>query len=550
MPFTPITVVNGTTPANATWGNNAQTQYTEATSSFEQDLFTAFVFFGLAPTIDGSILNQLDVTAGIAFLLQSDGTLRRRAPTSSTQTASTPSSTYFLYLQPDGTWYWSTVNSPAANSLFIAQVATNVGGNISSVTDKRTLNTNLFNGQAVKGSLTFGVTTTWGTTPSLSIDQLGTAVGTGIAAIAAPTAAIAAGSSLGIGVYKYAVSMVSINGESLPGTQQTATTTTGNQVVNLSAIPTGVTGVIARKIYRTVVGGSALLLLTTLSDNSTTTFIDTTADGSLGAAALTHPTLGGDIWNGHGGALLAAVYGDGALAFDGGAISSNGSGTLTVNGMVLYGAGASGSQARLQWSNGNHENEYWTPQAGGAAQGHLFIGWSGTVQQNIFGIGTTGVTPAASIDANGNATFNDITKIAAQSTAGAFGVPLIVEPGLAMAVTTTGDQSLLFFTPTANGLYRVSGYAEVQHNGGSLAIIASVKYADDLSSTQTVYMPVQGTTHNPIFLDGGTSFATPVSFAFGTVSFFAKTGTNIVCHWNNPDAAPNDKVWYVVERLG
>lgn len=148
MAFTPISITNGTTPVNKTWGDNAQTQYTEAINSFEQDLITAFVFSGLVATKDGSVNTQLDVTAGVAFLLQSDSTLRRRAPSSSTQTTSTPSTTYHLYLQPDGTWYWSTSNSPAANSLFIAQVTTDGSGHISTVTDERPLNTTLFNGMA------------------------------------------------------------------------------------------------------------------------------------------------------------------------------------------------------------------------------------------------------------------------------------------------------------------------------------------------------------------------------------------------------------------
>lgn len=53
--------------------------------------------------------------------------------------------------------------------------------------------------------------------------------------------------------------------------------------VSLTSIPLGQTGVTARKIYRTTVGGSTLKLLTTLADNTTTTYTDSTADGSLGA---------------------------------------------------------------------------------------------------------------------------------------------------------------------------------------------------------------------------------------------------------------------------
>lgn len=56
------------------------------------------------------------------------------------------------------------------------------------------------------------------------------------------------------------------------------------QRVSLSGIPTGAYAVTARKLYRTTAGGSTLLLLATIADNTTTTYADSTADGSLGAA--------------------------------------------------------------------------------------------------------------------------------------------------------------------------------------------------------------------------------------------------------------------------
>lgn len=109
---------------------------------------------------------------------------------------------------------------------------------------------------------------------------------------AAPAGALAASTSLGIGIYKYAVTFVDKQGETIPGTQLSITTTTGNQAVNLTAIPLGpastytaVPLTLKRRIYRTVVAGSQLKLLTTLNDNTTTTFNDAIADGSLGANA-------------------------------------------------------------------------------------------------------------------------------------------------------------------------------------------------------------------------------------------------------------------------
>lgn len=110
---------------------------------------------------------------------------------------------------------------------------------------------------------------------------------------AAPAGTLAASTNLGIGVYKWAVTFVDSFGESTPGAQLSLTTTSGNQAANLTAIPTGPSVTTARKIYRTAVGGAQLKLLTTIANNTTTTFSDTTADGSLGANAPTSSTFAG-----------------------------------------------------------------------------------------------------------------------------------------------------------------------------------------------------------------------------------------------------------------
>ena len=63
------------------------------------------------------------------------------------------------------------------------------------------------------------------------------------------------------------------------------------RTVALTSISTGPGGTTARNVYRTEAGGSTLKLLTTISNNTTTTFNDTIADGSLGASAPTGATL-------------------------------------------------------------------------------------------------------------------------------------------------------------------------------------------------------------------------------------------------------------------
>lgn len=103
------------------------------------------------------------------------------------------------------------------------------------------------------------------------------------------TAATAAGSGLvastsADSVFKYAVAFVTAHGETEAGAV-TSLTVTENTTANgsLTAIPTGPSGVTARRIYRTKADGSTFYLLHEIADNSTTTYTDSTVDGSLGA---------------------------------------------------------------------------------------------------------------------------------------------------------------------------------------------------------------------------------------------------------------------------
>lgn len=61
---------------------------------------------------------------------------------------------------------------------------------------------------------------------------------------------------------------------------------------DLTGIAIGPTGTTQRKVYRTAVNGSTYGLLTTIANNTGTTYTDTTADGSLGAAPPVTDTSG------------------------------------------------------------------------------------------------------------------------------------------------------------------------------------------------------------------------------------------------------------------
>ena len=103
------------------------------------------------------------------------------------------------------------------------------------------------------------------------------------------TATAVSGSGLEVGNYWYRVSYVLAGDETCLNNEKYVATTSGNQQVDLSGIPTysGPMTASARKIYRTKVNAESgdakqsYYLLTTINDNTTTTYSDTTADASL-----------------------------------------------------------------------------------------------------------------------------------------------------------------------------------------------------------------------------------------------------------------------------
>lgn len=99
--------------------------------------------------------------------------------------------------------------------------------------------------------------------------------------VSAPSTAIAAGGSVPVGAHTYKVTFLYYDAEESNGgpASGVATTTGGNQTVNLSSIPVGGYGVTARKIYRDDNDGN-YVLVGTLSDNTTTIFSDVSALGT------------------------------------------------------------------------------------------------------------------------------------------------------------------------------------------------------------------------------------------------------------------------------
>jgi hypothetical protein len=90
-----------------------------------------------------------------------------------------------------------------------------------------------------------------------------------------------------IGDYRYKV--VFVNSASVQGnpSDASATFTVTSAQISLTCLPIAPQswGVSSRQLYRTVTSGATFLRVTTINDNTTTTYLDNTADASLGTAA-------------------------------------------------------------------------------------------------------------------------------------------------------------------------------------------------------------------------------------------------------------------------
>lgn len=91
------------------------------------------------------------------------------------------------------------------------------------------------------------------------------------------------------GDYRYKITNVNSNLVESDVGPVTATFTAASATIRISSIPTYAAsyGVNARRVYRTVAGGSTFKRVATISDNTSTTYDDSTADAGLGADAPT-----------------------------------------------------------------------------------------------------------------------------------------------------------------------------------------------------------------------------------------------------------------------
>lgn len=106
---------------------------------YASDLFgsTGVVISGLTASKDGTNASQVDVTTGIIYTPQSDGSIRRFSPVATNFSATSASATYYLDFQPDGTWSWTTGHSTQTGYVPICSVTTDASAHVNIVTDAR-----------------------------------------------------------------------------------------------------------------------------------------------------------------------------------------------------------------------------------------------------------------------------------------------------------------------------------------------------------------------------------------------------------------------------
>lgn len=554
MPFTPINVVNGSTPANATWGNLVQTQYTEAISSLNQDLFVAFVLSGLIAHKDSVTANKLDVAAGVAYVLQTDSTTRRRAPVASSQTTAALSSTYYLYLQPDGTWYWATTNTPAANSLFIAQVTTDGSGNISTVTDKRTLGIALLSGKDTNlGALVLPAPL------SLTLFQNGALAGAVVGGVTFAQA--------GAILSDYDTS-ASFNGSSGYISAPASSLPTGNGAwtleawVNFSVAPGA--------------GYNILQFGASGTNNSAELYID--ASGKLGTNFYGGAQVFGNVALTGAWHHVAATW-DGTTQrtyVDGVAQTATGTpGAATLgSAFCVLGAQTNGT-TNTNFFNGKLARAaiYNTALAAARITAHYNAasavagGYDAVVLSDsplryykladpsgaVWAADTTSPAASALVDAGGNLSpAGRLTTLGGQATAGGFGAPVIVAQSIRFNVTTIGSNvTVLSFTPSVTGFYRVTGYVLMQDTAAR-ALGFFVTWTDpDLNSGLSEWLAAPGGTSGFAIQAFNNSNTWNNNVPFGAFSppFMAKAGTSIVVSYQHDTGTANDFVTAVIERL-
>jgi hypothetical protein len=278
-------------------------------------------------------------------------------------------------------------------------------------------------------------------------------------------------------------------------------TDTGSSGKLTASIAIGPTGTTARKLYRTTLGGSTFKLQSTTSDNTTTSVLDNTLDGSLGAT-FSGSTLGAAPGDTSIRVSDLSKFGDGGWLRAGSQLVSFASRSATSGDGTLDGVPASGA---------------------GAITATIPAGATIVTEPFIYGIPTSG-DQSILYDIKSGDPVNvrvEVNDTAAQTALAGY---LGTGDGVIEAVITDGRLSIE--TCTARGDAELAEFKDPISTVTGKTRDQTVRAGRALSVTLT-YPPISGTfkvqrvTLSEIAIGGATSYVFPVRTVDASSTRFA-----------------------------
>lgn len=158
--------------------------------------------------------------------------------------------------------------------------------------------------------------------------------------------------------------------------------------------------------------------------------------------------------------------------------------------------------------------------------------------------GAGGITAHLDGGPNGWAIREALTSLGGQASVGSFGAPVIVAQALNQHVTATTVQTIVNFTPSVTGLYRISGYVTL-NNGTSGQLVQCQAVWTDANTVLgfTGFFSSNGTP-----LSGSNSFLN-AGLSLSPLVVYASAGHPISLTYQDPANTPSDFISALIERL-
>lgn len=214
-------------------------------------------------------------------------------------------------------------------------------------------------------------------------------------------------------------------------------------------------------------------------------------------------------------------------------------------GLLANSLGA-GVDVEIGYFSPGHALFFNLPQVGATAIGTYFHTWDGANGQVPLSIGGPFAGAHMVISQTGS-----ISTIADQATVGSFGVPVIVAQAIDVHVTVTTLQTILSYTPSVTGLFRVSLHIEMGNTGAAQNITALVQYTEEHGSGTPLSYFATGDTvsHALVLFDGSHAVGPGGGQATMPQTIYALAGHAIIVDYLDPGGTPSDYISAIIERL-